>query len=110
MNFYIGNSIKDINIKNKNIEFSDELINYIYGLRNHDTIDMSILYQIDPYADEKISKNDILSLINICEYLLGSTLLEFYADKEEAKIMLKELMEISKEAINMGVGLVSIGD
>lgn len=37
MNFYIGNSIKEINIKDENVEFSDELLNYIYKIckKNH---------------------------------------------------------------------------
>ena len=48
MNFYIGNSVKDINLNNKNIEFSDELIEYIYNSRDKVLFDMSKLYDIDP--------------------------------------------------------------
>lgn len=38
MNFYIGNSVKDINLNNKNIEFSDELIEYILQFKGQSFI------------------------------------------------------------------------
>ncbi len=49
MNFYIGNSIDEVDIQSDNVEFSDELIEFIYKLREQVPFDMSKLYEINPY-------------------------------------------------------------
>ena len=48
MNFYIGNSIDEIDEQDVNIEFSDELIDFIYKMSGRVSFDMSKLYKIDP--------------------------------------------------------------
>lgn len=58
--FYIGNSIEEIDEQDINVEFSDELINFIYKLRGQASFDMSKLYEIDPYDDVVVSKNDLV--------------------------------------------------
>ena len=40
MNFYIGNSIEDIDEQDLNVEFSDELIDFIYKLSKQVSFDM----------------------------------------------------------------------
>ena len=59
MNFYIGNSIDEINEQDVNVEFCDELIDFIYKMSGQVSFDMSKLYQIDPYDDVEVSKNDL---------------------------------------------------
>ena len=59
MNFYIGNSIDEIDEQDVNIEFSDELIDFIYKMSGWVSFDMSKLYKIDPYDDVEVSKNDL---------------------------------------------------
>lgn len=110
MNFYLGNSISNIKINDKNAEFSDELNEYIYNIRNKSSRDMSILYNIDPYSDIEISINKVVEIISICKYLLESDLLSNYDDYDEAILELQELIKITEEAIVKGVGIVSIGD
>lgn len=56
MNFYIGNSIDEINEQDVNVEFCDELIDFIYKMSGQVSFDMSKLYQIDPYDDVEVSK------------------------------------------------------
>ena len=51
MNVYIGNSIDEINEQDVNVEFCDELIDFIYKMSGKVYFDMSKLYQIDPYDD-----------------------------------------------------------
>ena len=41
MNFYIGNSIDEIDEQDVNVEFSDELIDFIYKLSKQESFDMS---------------------------------------------------------------------
>ena len=57
MNFYIGNSIDEIDEQDVNVEFCDELIDFIYKMSGQVSFDMSKLYQIDPYDDVTSSRN-----------------------------------------------------
>lgn len=110
MNFYIGNSVKDINLNNKNIEFSDELIEYIYNSRDKVLFDMSKLYDIDPYDDVVILADDIQLIINTCKSILVSTILKDAKESEIWTIMLNELINMAQQALSMETGIVSIGD
>ncbi len=110
MNFYIGNSIDEIEEQDTNIEFSDDLIDFIYKFRRKMLYDARKLYHINPYSDVEISKNDLPQIIEICEYILDASLLQNYQDLEEGEQMLKNLIEISQKAITENSGLISIGD
>ena len=107
MNFYIGNSVKDINLNN---EFSDELIAYIYNSRDKVLFDMSKLYDIDPYDDVVILADDIQLIINTCKSILVSTILKDARESEIWTIMLNELINMAQQALSMETGIVSIGD
>ncbi len=110
MTFYIGNSIKEIDEQEINVEFSDELIDFVYKVSKQESLDMSKLYEIDPYADVVISENDLYYIIKICNYILDESLLRTYEDPDEGKRMLKDLIEIAKKAQSKGLMLVSKGD
>lgn len=110
MNFYIGNSINEINIKGKNVEFSDELMNYIYQLKEETTYSLQQLFGIDPYADIEIPKDDIPEIISICNYILAEALLENYAERDEGIEMVSNLERIAQKALSEQMGLISIGD
>jgi len=110
MNFYIGNSIDEINEQDVNVEFCDELIDFIYKMSRQASFDMSKLYQIDPYDDVEISKNDLSQIAEICKYILDTAWLENYEEPDEGRQMLQDLLEITQTAISRDLGLVSIGD
>ncbi len=110
MNFYIGNSINEIDEQDVNIEFSDELLDFVYKLSKQDSFDMSKLYEIDPYADVEISKSDLSEIIEICNYILDTSLIQNYEEPDEGNQMLKNLVQIAQEAQSRNLGLISIGD
>lgn len=110
MNFYIGDSIDKINEQDVNVEFSDELISFIYKMRDQVSCDMSKLYQIDPYDDVEVSKNDLQRMAEICKYILVTDMLQSYDEPKEGQQMVQDLLEIIKIAMKRNMGLVSIGD
>jgi len=110
MNFYIGNSIDEIDEKDANVEFSDDLINFVYRLSKQESFDMSKLIEINPYADFVVSKNDVNKIIEICNYIINKSLLETYNEPEEGNLMLGGLADIAHKAQSRNLGLVSIGD
>ena len=71
---------------------------------------MSKLYGINPYSDVEIPKSDLFQIIEICEYILNTSLLQDYEDAEEGNQMLRDLVKISEKAISKDLGLISIGD
>ena len=110
MNFYIGNSIDEIKEQDYNVEFSDELIDFIYKLNEEVSFDMHQLYEINPYDDVEISKNDLKQIIQICKYILDNKLLHGYDEPDEGNKMLKDLVELTQNALLKDLGLISIGD
>lgn len=110
MNFYIGNSIEEINKQDYNVEFSDELINYIYQMRNKVSCDMSKLYQINPYGDVEVLPNDLPQVITTCKYILDTEMLKDYDDSNEGIHMVEDLLDIAQKALSRNLRLISIGD
>lgn len=110
MNIYIGNSLSEINTGDDNVEFSDELMDFIYKLRTKNVFDMNKLYEIDPYADVEISKMDLPRIIDICNYILRESLLEDYVEQDEGTGMVLDLIQIAQKALKEDRGLVSVGD
>ena len=110
MNFYIGNSIDEIDEQDVSVEFSDELIDFIYKMSGQVSFDMSKLYKIDPYDDVEVSKNDLPQIVEICKSILDSALLQDYEEPDEGRQMLQDLLEIIQKAMTRDCGLVSIGD
>ena len=110
MNFYIGNSIDEINKQEYNVEFNDELIGFIYKLSEKVPFDMHKLYEINPYDDVKISKDDLEHIIQICNYILDNELLRGYEERDEGNQALKALLELAQKALLRGLGLISVGD
>lgn len=110
MNFYIGNSINEIDVQDSNVEFSDELIHFIYKKSKQVSFDMSKLYEIDPYNDVEVAENDLPYIIEICKFILSTSLLDDYGELKEGRRMLHGLAEIAHEAMKRSSGLVSIGD
>ncbi len=110
MNFYIGNSIDEIDEQDVNVEFSDELIDFIYKMSGQVSFDMSKLYEINPYDDVEVSKNDLSQIVEICNYILDTSLLQNYEEPDEGNQMLQDLVKITQRAMSRDLGLVSIGD
>lgn len=110
MNFYVGNSISEVNASDDNVEFSDELLDFIYKLSKQTLFDMDTLYKIDPYDDVEILKMDLPRIIEVCNYILRESLLEGYKEQEEGNEMLLNLVKIAKKALKKDLGLISIGD
>lgn len=110
MNFYIGNSISEIDKQDTNVEFSDELIDFIYKMRGQVSFDMSKLYKINPYDDVVISKNDLPQIAEICKSILETVTLQSYEEPDEGREMLQDLLEIIHKALSRNLGIVSIGD
>lgn len=109
MNFYISDSVDNIKINDYNVEVSDELVDFIYSLKKIIPFKRNILYSIDPYSDVEISLKDIPEIIDICNYLLDSSLLDFYSE-DGVKETLRDLSELSVLAIREGKNIISIGD
>lgn len=100
MNFYIGNSIDEIDEQDVNVEFSDELLGFIYEMNERVPFELSKLYTINPYDDVEVSKEDLSQIAEICKYILDSTLLQDYGEPDEGKQMVQDLLELIPKAMS----------
>ena len=71
---------------------------------------MSKLYDIDPYDDVVISRDDIQLIISACNSILTSTILEGTRELEVWTAMLNNLINMAQQALSMETGRVLIGD
>lgn len=110
MNFYIGSSKSNLDISGDNIEFSDELLNFIYQKRKELSCNTDKLCRINPYADTEIPFDDLPQIIEICSCFLNQDFLHKDRCMGEWEQMLTGLIEIAQEAVFRGLGLISIGD
>lgn len=110
MNFYIGNSINDININDYNVELDDELLSFINDFHNKTAINVNILYDIDPYDDIVIHNSKLTELLNLLNSIISSNLLIEYDDFINIKSVLTDLIELINCAVRNGENLISIGD
>lgn len=110
MNIYVGNNFTEIKINDYNVEFSDELLQYLYNNRNKIKIDLDILFKIDPYSDTILEYKNVEKIYNICVLLIKSDVLREFYDYSEAIDTLNNFEYISKLALLNKKGLVFIGD
>lgn len=110
MNFYIGNSIGEIKFDNYNIEFSDDLLQYIYNRRKQITVDLNVLFEIDPYSDTFLEYENVKVINNICSVIIETDIIKGYDDYDEGIEMINDLLQITNLALLNKKGLVIIGD
>jgi len=110
MNFYMGESFEKIDYDRGDVEFEDELLDFIYKMSKREHYNMSALCNINPYGDTVISQGDLPQIISICNRILENDLLERYKDYEGGMKAVRNLHEMSKSALGSGKGLVVLGD
>lgn len=109
MNFYIGNSIEKLNYNSKNVEISDEILEYLNKRGKTLKFENSNLLDIDPYEDTIIENSVLPQWLFMCESIVSSNALDQYTDLDAINGF-NELIELIKEAINKNFNLFLIGD
>ena len=97
MNFYIGNSINSLDVTQDNVEFSDELLDFICKKGKQLSYDMGKMYEIDPYDDLEISSTDLPLLIESCSRFLHNSILQDYSDPDEGIQTMEEFIQIAQQ-------------
>jgi len=110
MNFYIGDSIRDLDISGDNVEFSDELLDFIYNEGKKLSFNTEKLCGINPYADTEIPLLELPQIVEICKHFLNQGLLPKSENYNEWHKIIIELIKYAQEAIFRGSGLIVIGD
>lgn len=110
MNFYIGNSLNEIKMDDYNIEFSDDLLQYIYTHRKRIPVDSNVLFEVDPYSDILIAHENVEEIRNICSLCITTRIIENYDNYDEAIEMIYDLLQLANSALLNKKGLISMGD
>ena len=110
MNIYLGRNLENFDSNGKSVYFSDEILAYIYAIRNKIDINIESLEQMEPYDDVVIDNQQIVEIMNICEHILKNNVLYDWELQQEAQECLASFVGICKEAIESNQNLISIGD
>lgn len=109
MNFYIGNTIEDLKINDRNVEFSDDLLEYLNKNKRIFGLEEFVLQEIDPYDDTVIENSQLQQWLSMCDSIVSSNILEQYEDLDETRSV-EELIVLINEALNNNLNLIVIGD
>lgn len=109
MNFYIGNTIKDLKVNDRNVEFSDDLLEYLNKNKRIFGLEEFVLQEIDPYDDTVIENSELQQWLSMCDSIVSSNILEQYEDLDETRSV-EELIVLINEALNNNLNLIVIGD
>lgn len=109
MNFYIGNTIEDLKINDRNVEFSDDLLEYLNKNKRIFGLEEFVLQEIDPYDDTVIENSELQQWLSMCDSIVSSNILEQYEDLDETRSV-EELIVLINEALNNNLNLIVIGD
>lgn len=109
MNFYIGNTIEDLKINDRNVEFSDDLLEYLNKNKRIFGLEEFVLQEIDPYDDTVIDNSELQQWLSMCDSIVSSNILEQYEDLDETRNV-EELIVLINEALNNNLNLIVIGD
>lgn len=110
MNFYIGNSLDEIKFDDYNIEFSDDLLQYMYNHRKQISANSNVLFEVDPYSDTLLEYENVKEINNICSLCIETGIIKGYNDYDEGIEMINDLLQITKLALLNKKGLIIIGD
>ncbi|NLP14934.1 MAG: hypothetical protein GX383_10790 [Clostridium sp.] len=108
MNFYIGNSIETLNKNDKNVELDDEMVEYLYSIK--ELIPYVAFFTIDPYSDLVVEEEDISDIIMMCKYVIKEQILNAYDESEELILVINELNDLCHNALKKGEKIIVIGD
>ncbi|WP_028235184.1 hypothetical protein [Pseudobutyrivibrio sp. MD2005] len=109
MNIYIGDCIENVNINDKNIELSDDFLEFLFKNRSSICSKEYVLNEIDPYDDTIIEYQDLHRLLSMCKSVMESDILEKYEDMEDVNNF-KGLVLLVKEAMQNHSNMIIIGD
>ena len=110
MNFYIGDLISDLDVRDNNVELNDELLDFICKKSKELSFRADEICGLNPYADTEILLTDLPQIVNTCYYLLNNAIFENHPNSGEWSCMVRDLIEIAERATIEGSGLICIGD
>ncbi|MDU4853127.1 hypothetical protein ACTQ31_15370 [Clostridium butyricum] len=108
MNFYIGHSIEQLNVDDKNVELDDEMMEYLYSIK--EKIPFVAFFTIDPYSDMVVEKNEISDIISMCDYVVKEQRLNDYDESEDIILAIRELNSLCQNALKQSKKIIVIGD
>lgn len=102
MNFYIGMSIEGLNFNDYNVRIDEDIYEeYLYK----EMFKFQKINEIDPYDNTVLLKDDILLIINDCNMVISSKVVdnnEFIEDIKELKILCEKALANNKNIICIG--------
>lgn len=110
MNFYVGNSFDELNQNSINAYFTAEFAEFLFESRDTLPVDLSWLFEMDPYNDVVLSHHTVHKVFDSCFKLKQLEIWNSYEFPEDGKCAVCDLLKLAEDALGKGKGLVSEGD
>jgi len=101
MNIYLGRNLENFDSNGKSVYFSDEILAYIYAIRNKIDINIESLEQMEPYDDVVIDNQQIVEIMNICEHILKNNVPMIGNCSKRRKSAWHRLLEFAKKRLRV---------
>ncbi len=110
LDFYIADSMKQLDLNAGTMYISEELMEYLYQNRDEIDLDMQYLFNIDPYGDTLLDIPDIQRMNNILQGIYMGKILDGFEEADEAKQSLNKIMALCAYALKLHKKIAIIGD
>ena len=110
MNIYVGNSFEELNENSIGDYFTAELGEFLYQNRANIPVDLTWLFNIDPYDDVVIDRTIVPKIWVACSELKKLEIWKLYEHPEDGECAIRDLLKLAEKASLEGKGLVSEGD
>lgn len=108
MNFYINDSIENLEPNDENVELDDNMIDYIYSIKYK--LPNNFFFTIDQYSDTLIDSVEINQILVMCKYIINNEIYENYEDSLDLNETIINLYNLCAIAIKKNKKMVIIGD
>ncbi|RDU22593.1 hypothetical protein [Anaerosacchariphilus polymeriproducens] len=110
LDFYIANSIDDINQNMTSVELSEEVQEYIYKNTKYINIDLKCINELDPYGDTIIEHDKIEQLLFVFKTLVDNSFFKHCENNNEVEESIENLISLLNESLIRKEKVIAIGD
>ncbi|MGB6405921.1 MAG: hypothetical protein WBF39_00515 [Planococcus donghaensis] len=116
IDFYIGNTKKEIARSEKHVKFEEDLKNYLLAKEGYPAKRYGLLINLDQYSNRVFSAREVQELVIICEHLLNeykvTTKKKWEVDKTTwgINVFAEELKALCLVALEQNKKVFAIGD
>jgi len=110
LDFYIANSKRDINWRERIVGIEESFQNFLRNNADAVSLGAGCICEIDPYGDKVLGSHDIEKLMDVCRNLKNHKCLDKYRESTVERENLVKLEAACKSALETNQYIFAFGD